>query len=110
MKALWTKAWPDRVEPPRPKRRLRRRSKAMTAKMAVYNAKAAAFLSAHPRCAVYRSKPSEEIHHVCGRVGARLMDERHWLAVSRRGHVWIHDHPEAARQRGFLGAWNRTEK
>ena len=54
-----------------------------------------------------------EVHHVRGRLGALLLDDRHWMAVSRQGHQWIHDHPARARELGWLaqpGEWGRTEK
>lgn len=54
-----------------------------------------------------------DVHHVKKRIGfadewARinniplLLDERHWLAVSRLGHIWIHDNPEEATKLGYL--------
>lgn len=59
-----------------------------------------------------------DVHHMKGRVGfadkhARdnniplLIDERFWLAVSRRGHKWIEGHPDQAKERGF--SKNRLE-
>lgn len=46
--------------------------------------------------------PATEIHHTNKRNGARLNDVRYWLAVSRDGHLWIHDHPKEAREAGWL--------
>ena len=51
-----------------------------------------------------------EVHHMRGRLGPLLNDKRFWLAVSKAGHRWIHQHPHAARQRGWLcqpGEWNK---
>lgn len=45
---------------------------------------------------------SEEVHHVRGRIGAMLNNTRHWLAVSRKAHRWVHDSPREARILGFL--------
>ncbi len=45
---------------------------------------------------------STEIHHKKGRTGDLLLDEKYWLAVSRKGHNWIHDNPEKAYEKGFL--------
>ena len=44
-----------------------------------------------------------DIHHKRGRIGPLLLDQNHWLAVSRWGHMWIHDHPAEARAYGWLG-------
>jgi len=44
-----------------------------------------------------------DIHHKRGRIGPLLLDWNHWLAVSRWGHEWIHQHPAEARARGWLG-------
>lgn len=43
-----------------------------------------------------------EIHHTDGREGRLLLDESKWLAVSRAGHDWIHNHPNEARKHGWL--------
>jgi hypothetical protein len=53
-----------------------------------------------------------EVHHRRGRAGSLLLDMRHWLAVSRIGHRWIHSHPTEARARGWLcevGYFGRKE-
>lgn len=63
-------------------------------------------------CAVYPNKMAYQVHHIRGRVGRLLLDERYWLPVSFAGHRWIHDHPEEARRKGWLadgGCWNRYE-
>lgn len=43
-----------------------------------------------------------DIHHMNGRENNRLNDTKYWLAVSRQGHTWIHEHPEDARELGWL--------
>ncbi len=45
---------------------------------------------------------AEEVHHTNRRNGDRLNDEKHWLAVSREWHFWIHANPSAAREKGWL--------
>lgn len=47
-------------------------------------------------------KQATEIHHTNGRENDRLNDMKHWLAVSRTGHEWIHAHPKEAREAGWL--------
>jgi len=70
------------------------------------------------RCAVRPHLPATDIHHKKGRVGyadqwARdndvplLIDERHWLPVSRVGHMQIEENPVWARKMGY--SENRSE-
>ena len=50
-----------------------------------------------------------EVHHMRGRAGSLLLDQRYWLAVSKQGHRWIHSNIEKARALGWLcelGKWN----
>jgi hypothetical protein len=42
-----------------------------------------------------------EIHHMKGRMGKLLIDERYFLAVSREGHIKIGDNPEWAMEMGY---------
>ena len=49
-----------------------------------------------------RAEYTSEIHHMDGREGERLLDESDWLAVSRRGHEWIHANPREAKLMGWL--------
>lgn len=54
-----------------------------------------------------------EVHHMRGRAGSLLCDERFWLPVSAEGHRIIHDSPESARARGWIckkGEWNKPVK
>jgi hypothetical protein len=43
-----------------------------------------------------------EVHHKAGRVGKLLLATEYWLAVSRKGHTFIHDNPEFSYQKGWL--------
>lgn len=45
---------------------------------------------------------TKDLHHMNGRTGKRLLDSDYWLAVSREGHNWIHEHPAEARKKGWL--------
>ena len=54
-----------------------------------------------------------EVHHVRGRAGALLNDRRHWLALSKQGHRWVHEHPAEAVRLGWLGGpgeWGSVPK
>lgn len=62
-------------------------------------------------CAVFPKKKASQIHHMRGRLGSLLLDERFWLPTSATGHRKIHDNPEWARSKGFLceiGEWNNA--
>ena len=113
------KTWPKHIRPVS-----KRRQKAT----AEYRAKARAFVAADiaagKRCPVVAMFPElrngmkyghpisdrlNEVHHRRGRVGALLLDERFWLAVSKEGHRFIHANIHAARLAGFIcrpGEWN----
>lgn len=93
----------------------RKRSKAMTKRMKIYNQEVKKWLkgktcAVFPFCVVYqRPNPATQCHHLRGRVGSLLMDKRFWLPVSAEGHNWIHENMEQARKLGFLcakGQWN----
>lgn len=49
-------------------------------------------------------KETTEVHHkFSGKDRAKYyLDVNTWLAVSRDGHLWIHDNPKEAREKGFL--------
>lgn len=57
-----------------------------------------------------REHAATDIHHTRGRAGKLLTDPRHFKAVCRKAHNWIHAHPALARALGLLaqpGQWNR---
>lgn len=39
---------------------------------------------------------AEQCHHMRGRIGALLLDERYWLPVCAVHHHWITEHPTQA--------------
>lgn len=104
------------------KTRIKSVSTRRAAELRVYAKKRKAFLTEHPFCQVCleNSKISHaylkrfycltipavprsvDIHHKAGRTGWRLNDESQWMAVSRKAHEWIHQHPSEARKRGWL--------
>ncbi len=77
--------------------------------IAIYSKLKRAFLVRHYLCRLYPRIRSSDVHHQRGRAGTLLIDQRFWMAVSRRGHNWIHNHPQQARYCGYLcaeGLWN----
>lgn len=45
---------------------------------------------------------TDQVHHKKGRVGKLLLYVPFWLAVSDKGHKWIHANPEQAYELNFL--------
>lgn len=89
-----------------------KKSKKRIAEDAVYSVLRKDFLKENPRCAVFPSLKSTEIHHMRKRRGfadehARLnntplyLDTRFFLAVSRIGHLKIENNPEWAYKMGY---------
>lgn len=132
-KALWTKLRgglkPRTLKKRTPKKvkkvtRIKSRSKVMRGKMAYYNIRKRVFLEAHPQCEAchrllgeitssypFRKHPAADIHHIRGRAGKLLLDERYWIGVCRNAHNFIHDNPEIARKAGLLaqrGEWGKA--
>lgn len=103
-----------------PRKASRRRSPRMTKLMAQYRKQKAVFLAKFPTCAVFPcrqgsliTRRATEVHHMRGRQGSLLLDERFWLPVSSEGHRWIHDNPDKARRMGYLcakGSWNQSSR
>jgi len=49
-------------------------------------------------------KPTVEVHHLHGGKDRDkyFLDTTTWLAVSREGHLWVHNNPIEAREKGYL--------
>jgi hypothetical protein len=54
-------------------------------------------------------QPATECHHMRGRAGSLLTDERYFLPCCRGHREWIHEHPRLSREMGILAPaseWN----
>lgn len=93
---------------------IRKKSKKRQKEEAVYLKKRADFLNLpeNKKCPVFPQLYTTDVHHKKGRIGyadkeARLkgitlyLDERYWLAVSRKGHRKIEESPEWAKKQGY---------
>ena len=61
-----------------------------------------AFLFCHVKCRVAGcDSPAVEIHHMKGRTGDLLTDERFFLPVCRAHHNYIESHPAEAKEHGY---------
>lgn len=95
----------------KPNRRIRARSKHRAAEERLYRMEVRVFIetkqAANVRCPV-TGLAVTQCHHIRGRDGILLRDQRGWIAMSAKGHQWVHDHPAEARLRGLLcdlGLW-----
>lgn len=98
----------------KPRKPLPKVSKKRAVENAKYTVKRLEFLGKpENRICPVTGKEATEIHHMKKRVGfadswarvnnvSLLLDTRFWLAVSREGHIWIHNNPKEATEVGFL--------
>lgn len=72
-----------------------------------------AFLIVNPKCRVFPTERATQVHHTMGRRGyaddyarendiSLTVDIRYFLAVSEKGHTWIHKNPRKAAENGWL--------
>lgn len=86
----------------KPRTRIKPVSDKQKARNAEYSKLRKAFLEENPRCAIFHHLPSDQVHHVSGRIGDLFLDTSRWLAVSAEGHRQIHDHPAWAKAQGYI--------
>jgi hypothetical protein len=83
---------------PRP---IKKMSKKREVENKIYLEKRKVFLRNNPQCAVYPELEATECHHKMGRTGSLFLDERYWLAVSRKAHQEIENNPKWAKENGY---------
>lgn len=60
------------------------------------------YLRKHKKCEVNDCiEAATDVHHMRGRSGAQLNVEADFLATCRECHVYIEDHPDWARAKGY---------
>ena len=52
-------------------------------------------------CPVYPELRASQVHHMKGRIGELLLNEKYWLAVSAKGHDFIERNPKFAKKKGW---------
>jgi len=91
-------------------KRIRSVSVRRAAQLREYAKLKAKWIKDNPTCMCYGcTAPTEDVHHMRGRIGGLLNDQRWWLPVCRAHHEWIHRHPDTARKLGYLGPWNQKD-
>jgi hypothetical protein len=48
------------------------------------------------------NKPMKDIHHRKGRHNGRLLDARFFMSICREHHLWVHNFPIKAKEKGYL--------
>lgn len=100
------------------KKHIRRRTKERAKDERIYNQRVKVWLkwpgNSHCHACVARDcmdlKKSTQCHHIRGRVGDLLLDERGWIPVCAECHDWIDRNRNKARELGLLcqkGDWAR---
>jgi hypothetical protein len=84
--------------------RLRKVSKARARELKAYATMRQMFLRKNPFCEFDAMclRHSVDIHHIRGRRGNLLTDERYLMAICREHHDWIHSNSRKAREMGLL--------
>ena len=97
-----------KLKPTHRRNPIRRLSKSRAKQMRIYRKRVKEWLVGK-RCAVYRDLLATQCHHIRGRIGTLLLDERFWFPVSEAGHWLINHRRRLARSKGWLcpiGQWN----
>ncbi len=98
--------------------RIKPMSKKRQRESKAYSLLRAAFLENKPKCeacfhvtgyGMFTAKGRDmlanrscDVHHIRGRTGGNYLNTDTWLAVCRKCHNWIHNHPQDARMIGLL--------
>lgn len=122
-KALWVQCFKDQHQKLSRASRgfgVKSQSANQKARLACYGGIRELFLQHHPYCqaccridgvADVLGLPSTDVHHMKSRAGLLLFDVRHWLAVCRKCHTFIHQNPAEAKKLGLIKAgWNMEDK
>lgn len=109
--------WDGKKKAP-PKPVMRRQSKAREREMRLYYQERTEWLKKHPACQICAVRgmtpaPATETHHIRGRIGKLLRDQRFWCASCRGCREWPHENPREARELGVLAEpkdWNTSPR
>ena len=91
------------AEPKKKRTRIKAVSVKREQELKVYSKLRKKHLKNNPVCAVCKKKDATEVHHALHvRYGRFLNMDEFFISVDRECHNWIHDHPLAAIENGFL--------
>lgn len=69
--------------------------------LGIYKQMRRRYLQKTPKCERC-GQSATEIHHKAGRTNNLLNDSKHFMAICRPCHRWVHDNPEDARNNDWL--------
>jgi len=95
---------PKEGKPPKPRKPINKKSAKRKVADIEYKKLNIQFLSENATCAIYPQNFATEVHHKhCGKDRDKYyLDTNTWLSVSREGHLYIHNNPIEAREKGWL--------
>lgn len=99
----WLRAVEKSREKKKSKTPIPRRTEKRAAQEAQYSKDRKEFLARpeNMQCRVFPWMLATEIHHIRGRNGEMLLDQKWWLPVSEPGHKKIENNPDWARENKF---------
>jgi hypothetical protein len=83
---------------------IKQRSDKRSAEEKEYGRERQKFLRAHKSCVAKLSGckgRSCDIHHMKGRIGTLLLEQKYWISVCRECHEWIENNPKDAKLLGL---------
>lgn len=93
----------SKAYPPKKPKRIAPMSKAMQSRLHIYRIRRDEYMKQNMICEVKGcATPSHDLHHKSGRIGSNLTDQATFMAVCRKCHNWIHEHPAQAREKQYL--------
>jgi len=81
---------------------LKKVSKKRGRQLSAYSKLRKEYMTANPVCEMCHKAKATDIHHKAGRVQEMLNEVIHWASVCRDCHNYIHQHPNFARDNGWL--------
>jgi ribosomal protein S27AE len=93
------------ISKPTTKKPIPPRSQKRSKEEKLYSAKRVLYLQDHPMCEAHISgictEYATDIHHMSGKIGDLLTDERYFKALCRSCHQYVETHPEIAKEKGL---------
>lgn len=93
------------ISKPTTKKPIPPRSQKRSREEKLYAGKRIIYLQDHPMCEAHLpgicTDYSTDIHHMSGKIGDLLTDERYFKALCRSCHQYVETHPEIAKEKGL---------
>jgi ribosomal protein S27AE len=93
------------ISKPTTKKPIPPRSQKRSKEEKLYSAKRVLYLQDHPMCEAHLpgicTDYATDIHHMSGKIGDLLTDEKYFKALCRSCHQYVETHPEIAKEKGL---------